>query len=843
MSQCCDSDLRRAALHADPGWNGLDYVEVEDNQTTLVAYFFGRLPPELAEPGQQGLRHLRITGGRRIRDIRITGMEAVRGSSEEQDDRLFIYLSHYGDFSTYTLELLDLPQIDQRYASAGFSFKAACPGEIDCAASEPAPAPGEAAPLLNYLAKDYASFRQLLLDRMALLMPTWQERHVPDLGITLLEVLAYCADQLSYYQDAVATEAYLATARQRISVRRHARLVDYRLHEGCNARAWLALSVSSDVLLPLAGTAFVTGLNQALAGKPNPLRWQDLADLPESQYEVFEPLWPQRTGHMALVEAHNAIHFYTWGGEMCSLAQGSTSASLQDGWRAEGQRALQLEPGDVLIFEAVADASTGLAADARPTLRHAVRLCTCQPNTDPLLTLPDGRPVPVLDIGWSVQDALPFCLPLCALGPAPECRYLMPLAVARGNVLLVDHGKTFDDEPLGEVALAHAALHCRCEGQPDDVALAAAPFRPQLAHLPLTHAEPLAHAEALAAPARCVAASEFLLRDVHRALPCIELTASSETDPAGEVWQARDDLIGSQHWERHFVVETDNAGVGHVRFGDGELGLQPQAGQRFSARYRVGNGPQGNVGAEAISHVVLADLLSGVRIGVRNPLPASGGTLAETMADAKMLAPHAFRQSLERAIIAEDYQTLAGRNRQLQRASAELVWTGSWNEAVVSIDPLGTEQVAPALLQELERDLQRYRRMGHDLRVRPACYVPIDLALSVCVLPGFQRAHVLARLRAVFGSGFTADGQRGFFHPDNLSFGQGIHLSQLVALGQAQAGVECVSVTRLQRQFEAANGELASGVLHLQSWEIARLDNDPNFPEHGKLVIQIHGGR
>ena len=67
-------------------------------------------------------------------------------------------------------------------------------------------------------------------------MPDWTERHVPDLGVALVEVLAYTGDYLSYYQDAVATEAYLQTARNRVSVRRHARLTGYRLHEGCHAR-------------------------------------------------------------------------------------------------------------------------------------------------------------------------------------------------------------------------------------------------------------------------------------------------------------------------------------------------------------------------------------------------------------------------------------------------------------------------------------------------------------------------------------------------------------------------------------------------------------------------------
>ena len=44
-------------------------------------------------------------------------------------------------------------------------------------------------------------------------MPDWQERHVPDIGVALVELLAYVGDYLSYYQDAVATEAYLETAR------------------------------------------------------------------------------------------------------------------------------------------------------------------------------------------------------------------------------------------------------------------------------------------------------------------------------------------------------------------------------------------------------------------------------------------------------------------------------------------------------------------------------------------------------------------------------------------------------------------------------------------------------
>ena len=54
-----------------------------------------------------------------------------------------------------------------------------------------------------------------------------------------------------------------------------------------------------------------------------------------------------------------------------------------------------------------------------------------------------------------------------------------------------------------------------------------------------------------------------------------------------------------------FVVEVDNDGYGHLRFGDGVCGRQPDAGTLFRANYRVGNGKSGNVGAETITYIVL----------------------------------------------------------------------------------------------------------------------------------------------------------------------------------------------------------------------------------------------
>ena len=68
-------------------------------------------------------------------------------------------------------------------------------------------------------------------------------------------------------------------------------------------------------------------------------------------------------------------------------------------------------------------------------------------------------------------------------------------------------------------------------------------------------------------------------------------------------------------------------------------------------------------------------------------------------------------------------------------------------------------------------------------------------------------------------------------------------MSKIIATAQAVPGVESVAVTRFQRLFESANHEIENGVLPLRVNEIAQLDNDPNYPEHGKLEIQVKGGR
>ena len=162
-------------------------------------------------------------------------------------------------------------------------------------------------------------------------MPDWQERHVPDLGVTLVELLAYVGDYLSYYQDAVATEAYLDTARRRISVRRHARLVDYRMHEGNNARAWITVCTKTDLdPIKASNIYFITGFPDIKAASGKVVKQTDLEGVPDSWYDVFEPLVADSETELQFRAAHCEISFYTWGDLECCLAKGATRATLLD---------------------------------------------------------------------------------------------------------------------------------------------------------------------------------------------------------------------------------------------------------------------------------------------------------------------------------------------------------------------------------------------------------------------------------------------------------------------------------------------------------------------------------
>ncbi|AGC48178.1 hypothetical protein MYSTI_06905 [Myxococcus stipitatus DSM 14675] len=813
--------------------NGIDHVIVADlnpliSERLRQRVVFVRFANAFGV-NELGATHFSITGGERVPnvalrwaqplsriasvvDVELTGPERTALSNfaaihpTDLNQWVVLCTQERGDFSLYTLRVSSAPTFDPLLSAVTLNLKVDCPTQLDCA---PPPGCSEAPvppPVLDYLTRDFAGFRRLLFDRIAALGAGSADESPAGLASTLVELVAARADQLAYAQDSVATEAYLHTARLRSSVRRHARLLDYRMHEGVNSRAFVHLRASEgasvnnpvqvgDLFLTRIGSAASAMLAPTVLGEPLP---------PETQ--VFAAL----LSLARLRSVHNDIEVYTWGEEELCLPRGTTRCTLLD-----PDHALEFFQGDLVLLEAVASESSTVAEDTDPTLRHIVRLSSPPRQAHDALLARD-----VLELEWHPEDALPFDLPVRVAGRV--------LAKARGNMLLVDHGEPAPVETLQAVPFgSRGRLHARLRGMGLTHATAAPTWDDPTAHDWLS---------------TTWSATGVVQQAPESALPSVSLLAADGTE-----WAPQRDLLASDRSASEFWVETESSGQAWIRFGDGTTGQKPSDDETFTASYRLGNGTLGNVGAGAIAHLLTTRFAPSALAGVRNPLPAVGGVDPEPMENVRRSAPQAFRTQ-ERAVTLTDWAEVASRHREVQRAVARLIWTGSWHTVRVHVDRVEGRPVDAPFIAEMTRFLERFRLAGYDLEITGPTHVSLDIVLSICVAHDAWPEAVSASLREVFGRGLLADGTRAFFHPDNFTFGNSVYLSQIVARAMSVKGVRWVDARaevpghRFRRFSSTASDELASGILKMGPLEIPRCDSDPNAPERGRIQFNVEGG-
>lgn len=421
--ETCNDNQRRSELSA-PGApvKGIRAVEVFKTapgdpleQRVLVVYFFNNVLP--AQMDNAHLQKFHVSGGVRVKDVRVQSVQAFA-------DRLEITLDKYGDFSEYILEI-DSTELDPIFRCRRFNFKVDCPNPFDCQPPDAPPGPLPVDPAIDYLAKDYRSFRRALLDFLTLRVPGFDETNEGDLAVTLAELFAYAGDQLSYYQDAVANEAYLHTARQRVSVKRHARLVDFRMHEGLAARTYLQFQVNPAVVVP-QGWAVRTR-------ETDPARAQ-----------VFE------TDSSAACEVEqNSIAIHTWRNKVCCLPQGATSIDLLG-------KLPTLGVGQFLIVEEILGPVSGathlVPGAADPHRRQVVVITQIDHLLDPLQ--PMGQQ-DITRVTWDSADALryEFCLQEVIIEGQP-----VAATVVRGNLVLASHGRTVVENNLAGLTLSQGPI-------------------------------------------------------------------------------------------------------------------------------------------------------------------------------------------------------------------------------------------------------------------------------------------------------------------------------------------------------------------------------------------------
>lgn len=824
--------------------NGIDFIQIDpaDEGRLVVQFIFDidtdvdpPLPDAVGAPLSKAL--LSIAGGERITSIAVTS--AQRGPATNQ---LQVVADKVGDFSTYTLQIGTPPApppaaeppdplippagFDPVLCAADFTFHVECAKQFDCKTNCVCVDAAQTPPDIDYLARDYPAFVQVMLDRLALLAPRWSERNAADLGVAVVEVLAYVADRLSYRHDVIDTEAYLSTARLRTSIRRHARLVDYRLDDGSNARAWLQLDLGGDLTGGVPpGTRCCTMFDGA-SGHTLPADAETYNAALAAGAAFFEVIAdrftaddPPQPDPRPLYAQNNRMPLYAWSAQQSCLAVGATSATLDGHYT--------LMRGDILILAEAMGPLTGVPTDANSANRCAVRLVRdAEPGIDPLTQRAVTR------IVWHDADALTF--PLCVSSVADADHGNLPLtgvSLAYGNVVLADHGRTLGS-PLEQMperldAVPPYGRYRPALSQPGVTMAAANPYvgdQPANGQLPIQSA---------------AQAAQWTAADT---APAIALT-SVDGDGNTLGWNAVGDLLdaGIDAEKTAFETEVENDGTAYLLFGDGINGHAIEPSMVFGASYRVGNGTAGNVGADTLTLIDPNFVGGGYVEALSNPLPAFGGRDPESIAHARQNAPVAFRQQ-ERAVTAQDYIDRTLMYPGIVRAAASLRWTGSWTTVFVTVERSDGVAVDDAFKADLEAYLDSYRMAGHDLEVEDAVRVPLRVAMHVCVASGYVAADLAQLLLAVFTSGLQPDGTPGVFSPQRFLMGEPFYLSPLVALAQGLAGVASVTLTRFEREHLPGNAALRAGVLVPGAIELFELANDPDYPERGVFELTVDGG-
>ncbi len=673
--------------------NGIDFIEITSaDQTALSVHFLNKIEVNGALDQNEPVT---IAGGETIPTV--TVKPGTPAWSHDSEGRVLLTFSVVapGDFSNYTLTLRRASTtsnstvvIDPFYDHKAFSFKALCDSNVDCETPpHVCPPPAGELPPIDYVAKDFLSFRAALSDFSALRYPEWQERNEADFGTMFMEALCSVADDLSYLQDRIAAEATLETATQRKSIVRHARLVDYEPRPAVSSHVMLQFDVSS-------GGTIGAGVRVSTLGADG-----TRVDFETSVETAVSPLWNRSP----------PIAPYVWDDSEQCLPAGST-----DAWVAgHGHSFLA---GQQLLIE------TRAAVDADPPIRQIVTLVDLP---DPGVTAdPLFKNAPVTHIAWRPEDQL--------LEDRDVAR-----TIFAGNLVPATQGRQMVETFAipGSGAAGHLAV---VRDGPRVAGVQSLQYLYTLAESPLVW---LLSADGASLVPQITLTQGPGTPRTWEWVPRIVDAFPSDAAFSIEPFRMRAVARNSDD-----TISHDYDGNGEtIRFGDGTFGEAPPEGAVFEVSYRVGDGVGGNVAADAITWI--ASDAPPFITSVTNPFAAEGGADAEPDETVRRLAPQAFRTTQLRAVRSDDYVRAAETLPWVSNAGSAFRWTGSWLTVFTTVDPRATEEVSVDQEIELINLLNRYRLAGYESYALPPRFTSLDLIVVVCARSDAFRGDVEQAVR------------------------------------------------------------------------------------------------
>jgi Baseplate J-like protein len=774
-------DRRQQLLSQSPAvLNGIDYVVVARPRKTAIEVHFLTAAP-LAKTATSAT----ITGGQTIPTIAITSM--VWSTDSRNQPSLTINVAAPGDSSSYILSLSNAA-LDPYYSEFRFSFDAGDPSTLDCELPAPvAPMPPASGPPIDYLAKDFLSFREALSDFSTLKYPAWQERSEADFGVMFMEALCALGDDLSYQQDRIAAEAYLDTATERLSIVRHARLVDYEPKPALAANVLLQFAVTATTATIPAGMAV------SVAGPDgSAINFETGTGLADTRQYQVDPAW-------------NAITPYWWDETDRILPAGTTEM-----WVVS--HGLALQAGDRLSLDTVP------AEEGLPNIRELVWIGSADEQTDQLYN------VPITHIMFQQ--------------PTTE-QHNLDATTVRGNLIPATQGLRHTES---------FAIGNGTTGVPLAITRTGPNQTPQylytLGNAPLTWLVPGNDTAAAPTPEILLAQQPVSVSGAatgwtwYRSLLDAPAFALGFTIDPVRYAQLPSDLAGGI-----FQSDYDGSNGDTLRFGDGDFGEIPPDDAAFTVTYRAGGGALGNVAADSITTIDPTGPLARLASAVTNPFAAQGGADAEPNDTVVRLAPNAYKSAQFNAALPADYVTAAERLPWVKSAGCTVHHTGSWLTTFTVAEPVATEFPTYDQSRELTALIDRYRLVGRESYVLPPTYVSLDLRIAVSASRDVFRGNVAAAVTQALGTGTLPNGRAGFFAHGQFTFGQPLTRSALEAAIQTALGVAGVISIRFRRHGSTAPFVEMTDQVQVGIDEIVRVDNDPRRPGAGSISLTVAGGK
>lgn len=265
-----------------------------------------------------------------------------------------------------------------------------------------------------------------------------------------------------------------------------------------------------------------------------------------------------------------------------------------------------------------------------------------------------------------------------------------------------------------------------------------------------------------------------------------------------ELWTEVSTFAFSTETSREFTARRDENESVTIFLGDGVQGKVPTAGSPMKARYRLGGGARGNVGASTITAVVTPITLNAtpVAVEVTNEESASGGEERQSIEEAKILGPRSIR-TLDRAVSPEDFETLAEQfpgvaKARLGTASPPLACCC---ELALLIAPEGGGPPSSVLKSDLLAHFDERMMAATCLRIVDPEYVPVDVTGTVFVASNFTVDAVALETAGRLAAFFDLKGEF-------VDFGTPIFLSDVVRLIDEIPGVDHVDMSKLTRRAE-----------------------------------------